>query len=123
MESSTHAADPQRSNSDGDVGFIDTGGLAVGQDAFHSRTDGAPTATLSIYRNRLVIADRLPGRIYDFTRGDVARIVHEDLFWPSRIVRIVHTRTDYPPYIAFSPLNPDQVLESFRRVGYPVEAS
>jgi hypothetical protein len=123
MESPNHAPDIQRGDADGEIGFIDTGGLAAGHDAFHCRTDGAPMATLSIYRNRLVIADRLPRRIYDFARSDVVRIVHEDLFGLSRIVRVVHTRTDYPPYIAFSPLNPDQTLEGFRRVGYLVEAN
>jgi hypothetical protein len=113
---------PQRNDTDGDIGFIDTGGLAAGQGAFHCRAGGAPTVTLAIYRNRLVIKDNFPRFIYDFARNDILRIVHEDLFWLSRVVRIVHTRADYPPYIAFSPLNPDQVLEGFRRVGYTVEA-
>ena len=112
-----------RNESDGDIGFIDTGGLTAGQDAMHCRTGRAPTATLSIYRNRLVITERSPRLIYDFARSEVVRIVHKDLFWLSRQLQVVHTRADYPSYIAFSPLNPDQVLDGFRRVGYPVEAN
>ena len=111
----------QGSDPDGDVGFIDTGKLSAGQDTFHSPTDRAPTATLAIYRNRLIITDRFPRRIYDLARSDVIRIVEEDVFWLFRQLRIVHARRDYPPFIAFSPLNPEQVIEGFRRVGYTVE--
>ncbi len=105
----------------GDVGFIDSGGLSAGRDAFYSYADRHPFATLAIYRNRLVISSPAPRRTYEFAPDDIIHIVHEDYLWMTRQFRITHRRSEYPPYMAFRPLNPDLVLDGFRRVGYSVD--
>jgi hypothetical protein len=119
METPEHASDPVVTDRDGDIGFIDTGGLAAGQNWFYSRQDGGPWSTLAIYRNRLVITGLFLGTPYDFARSEVDKIAVEG--WFSSCIRIYHLRRDYPPYIAFWPFSLDSVIEGFRRVGYSVE--
>lgn len=116
MVQRTPASDP------GDVGFIDSGALAAGVDAFRCSADRHPFATFAIYRNRLILSSPLR-RTYEFAPGDITRIALENSLLLAEQIRIVHTRSDYPAYIAFSPLNPDLVLDGLRRVGYSVEAT
>src|ERR1041385_4293461 len=99
-----------KADADGDVGFVDSGSLNLG--------NRAPSAKIQIYRNRLVIGDRFPRQVYDFARSDVIRV---ELSWLGDGVRIIHSRCDCPSEIVFYPLNLEQVIAGFRRVGYPVE--
>jgi hypothetical protein len=104
---------------DGEIGFIDTGAIAAGPNWFLCYPDNGPWSTLAIYRNRLVLKGPFRSIRYDLARSEVARVVVEG--WLSSHIRIHHTRHDYPPYITFSPLNLDLVVDGLRRVGYLVE--
>jgi hypothetical protein len=118
MQSPGHSSEKGITDRDGDIGFVDTGAVAAGQSWFFSRAGGGPRSTLAIYRNRLLISGGL-FEPYEFARGDVTKVAVQGLV--SRYVRIYHTRRDYPPYITFSPLSFESVIEGFRRVGYPIE--
>jgi hypothetical protein len=104
----------------GDIAFIATGGVSAGLDRWHAWGDGGPFGTLNIYHNRIVITHRFPRRRYEFARADITKIGVEYTLWIFRRVRIFHNRTDYPPYISFASWTTDEVLEGFRRIGYPV---
>ena len=104
-----------------DLAFIATGGLSVGLDRWHAWSDGGPLAKLSIYRNRTVITHRFPRRRYEFLRDDITKIGIEYTLWIFRRIRIFHKRPDYPPYVSFASWTTDEVLEGFRRAGYPLE--
>jgi hypothetical protein len=119
METSEDNSKSDAADQNGEIGFIDRGGMEAGDSWLISRPDGGPWSTLEIYRNRLVLKGAFRAKIYDFARDDITKIVVGG--WLFSHIRICHTRQDYPPYITFSSFHLDSLVEGFRRVGYPVQ--
>lgn len=102
--------------------FLVIGGLNVGQSFWSCSAGRLPSASLSISPDRLMISNAFPKRSYELSKDEVVE-VFPDLFEWTGGIRIVHRRSDYPPYVVFSSFPREHVLQVLRINGYNVVGS
>jgi len=104
---------------EGDLAFIQKGGIRCGRSFWTSANCTAPFAQLRVSKDTLVLSVRVWKRTFTFPRSSIRRLRWKrSLFCDG--IQIVHDNEDFPPFILFWVSDREAMIKGLRDFGYEV---
>ena len=98
--------------------FSQTGGARIGRSPWLASNATWPFASLTVTSQTLTL--KVPMKQYTFEKGTIRQLKRYQSILSTGL-QIIHTRKDYPPFIAFWTFNFEVLKTELQRLGYSVD--